>query len=168
VTSSDSMSDAVSGSRRRARAEAARTESVWVRLSPDEAAAVGAAAARAGMSVGAWVGETAVGRARAEAAGDAGEAGGVGLPSWRELVAALVALRTEVAALRGVPERASAVSASELLDDQPAHDIPGGADRKDVAEVLRRIDAVTAAAVDAASSTAQRSSRPGRERPARS
>ena len=89
----------VSGSRRRARAEAARSESVWVRLSPDEAAVVGEAAARAGMSVGAWVGETAVGRARAEAAGDEpGEAGGVGLSSWRELVAALVALRAEVAA----------------------------------------------------------------------
>ena len=75
-----------------------------MRLSPDEAAVVGEAAARAGMSVGAWVGETAVGRARAEAAGDEpGEAGGVGLSSWRELVAALVALRAEVAALRRVP-----------------------------------------------------------------
>ena len=92
------------GSRRRARAEAARSESVWVRLSPDEAAVVGEAAARAGMSVGAWVGETAVGRARAEAAGDEpGEAGGVGPSSWRELVAALVALRAEVAAVRRVP-----------------------------------------------------------------
>ena len=113
----------VSGARRRARAEAARSESVWVRLSPDEAAVVGEAAGRAGMSVGAWVGETAVGRARAEAAGDdPGEASGVGPSSWRELVAALVALRAEVAALRRVPERASAVSAGELLDDQPAHD----------------------------------------------
>jgi hypothetical protein len=142
---------------------------VWVRLSPAEAAVIGEAAARVGMSVGAWVGETAVGRARAEAAGDdPGEASGVGLPWWRELVAALVALRAEVAALRRVPERASAVSAPELLDDQPAHDIPGGSDRNDVAEVLRRIDAVTATAVDAASSSARRSSRPGRERPARS
>ena len=77
---------------------------MWVRLSPDEAAVVGEAAARAGMSVGAWVGETAVGRARAEAAGDEpGEAGGVGPSSWRELVAALVALRAEVAAVRRVP-----------------------------------------------------------------
>ena len=42
----------------------------------------------------------------------------VGRPSsWQELVAALVALRAEVAALRRVPERASAVSAGELLDD---------------------------------------------------
>jgi len=89
-----STSSGVSGSRRRARAEAARRASVWVRLSPAEAAVVGEAAARAGMSVGAWVGETAVGRARAQAAGaEPGEAGGVGPSSWREVVAALVALR---------------------------------------------------------------------------
>ena len=94
----------MSGSRRRARAEAPRSESVWVRLSPDEAAVVGEAAARAGMSVGAWVGHTAVDRARAEAAGDEpDEAGGTGPSSWRELVAALVALRAEVAAVRRVP-----------------------------------------------------------------
>jgi hypothetical protein len=141
---------------------------VWVRLSPDEAVAVSEAAARLGMSVGAWVGETAVGRARAEAAGDEpGETGGVGLPSQRELVAALVALRAEVTALQRVPERASAVSTGELLDDEPGHDIPGGADRDGVAEVVRRIDAVTATAVDALSA-AQRSSRPGRGRSVRS
>ena len=105
MTSGDPVSRGVSGARRRARAEAARSESVWVRLSPDEAAVVGEAAARAGLSVGAWVGETAVGRARADAAGDdPGEAGRVGpLSSWRELVAALVALRAEVAAVREVP-----------------------------------------------------------------
>ena len=174
VTSSDPMPSArsrVSGSRRRARAEAARSESVWVRLSPDEAAVVGEAAARAGMSVGAWVGETAVGRARAQAAGDEpGEAGGVGLSSRRELVAALVALRAEVAAAaaRAGVELGPAVPADELLDDQPAHDSPGGADRDGVVGVLRRIDAVTAAAVEAASSSARRSSRAGRERPGRS
>ena len=56
------------------------------------------------MSVGAWVGDTAVGRARAEAAGDVpDEVGGAGLWSGRELVAALVALRAEVAALRRAP-----------------------------------------------------------------
>jgi hypothetical protein len=77
---------------------------VWVRLSPDEAAVVGEAAARAGLSVGAWVGETAVGRARVDAAGDdPGEAGRFGPSSWREMVAALVALRAEVAAVRRVP-----------------------------------------------------------------
>ena len=168
MTSSDPMSGAVPGSRRRARAEAARTESVWVRLSPDEAAVVGVAAARAGMSVGAWVGEAAVGRARTAAAGDEpAEASGVGSSSWRDLVAALVALRAEVAALRRVPERALAVSAAELLDGQPSRDDPVGADRDDVAEVVRRIDAVTATAVDALSA-AQRSSGVGRERPVRS
>jgi hypothetical protein len=165
---SNPVSGVVSGSRRRARAEAARSESVWVRLSPDETAAVSEAAARAGMSVGAWVGETAVGWARAAAAGDEPDkAGGVGPSSWRELVAALVALRAEVTALRRVPERAVAVSAAELLDDQPARDVPGGPDRDDVAEVVRRIDAVTATAVDALSA-ARRASRPGRGRSVRS
>jgi hypothetical protein len=144
---------------------------VWVRLSPDEAAVVGAAAARAGMSVGAWVGETAVGRAGVEAAGDEpGEAGGTGLSSWRELVAALVALRAEVAAVRRVPvvELDAAASGSELLDGQPSFGTSGCADGDGVVEVLRRIDAVTAAAVDAALSSARRSSRVGRERPRRS
>jgi hypothetical protein len=70
VTSSGPAPRRVSGVRRRARAEAPRSESVWVRLSPDEAAVVGEAAARAAMSAGAWVGDTAVGRARAEAARD--------------------------------------------------------------------------------------------------
>jgi hypothetical protein len=164
----DSMSGGVSGSRRRARAEAARSESVWVRLSPDEAAAVGEAAARVGMSVGAWVGETAVGGARVDAAGDEpGEAGGVGLPSWRELVAALVALRAEVAALRRLPvaELSSALPAAELFHGQLARGVAGGADRDDVAEVLRRIDAVTGVVLEAASSATRSSPGRGRERP---
>jgi hypothetical protein len=121
--------------------------------------------------VGAWVGETAVARARAEAVGDEpGEAGGVGPSSWRELVAALVALRAEVAAVRPVPvvELGPAVPAAELLDDQLAYHHADDADRDDVVGVLRRIDAVTAAAVDAALSSARRSSRPARERPGRS
>jgi hypothetical protein len=145
---------------------------VWVRLSPDEAAVVGAAAARAGLSVGAWVGETVVGRARAEATGhEPGEAGGVGLSSWRELVAALVALRAEVAAVRRMPGRDLAVPAGELLDDQLADSNldsdPPGADGDVVVGVLGRIDAVTAAALDAALSSARRSSRAGREEPGR-
>ncbi len=170
MTSSDPVPTGVSEARRRARAEAARSESVWVRLSPNEATVVGEAARRAGMSVGAWVGETAVGRAGAQARGDGrGEVGGV-QPSWRELVAALVALRAEVAAVRRVPvvQLNPAVPAGEPLDDQPAHDQPGGADRNGVVGVLRRIDAVTAAAVEAALSAARRSSRPDRERPGRS
>jgi hypothetical protein len=68
---------------------------------------VGEAAARTGMSAGACVGDTAVGRARAKAArAGADEAGGVGkaVPSsWRELVAALVALHAEAATLRPAP-----------------------------------------------------------------
>ena len=123
------------------------------------------------MSVGAWVGETAVARAGVEAVGDEpGEAGGVGPSSWRELVAALVALRAEVATVRRVPvvELGPAVPAAELLDDQLAHHHADDADRDDVVGVLRRIDAVTAAAVDAALSSARRSSRPARERPGRS
>jgi hypothetical protein len=171
VTSSDPVPKSVSRARRRARAEAARSASVWVRLSPDEAAVVVEAAARAGVSVGAWVGETAVGRARADAAGDGpGEAGGFALSSWRELVAALVALRAEVAAVREVPSVAQgrAVPTGELLEDQPAPDDPGGAGRDRVVGVLRRIDAVTAAAVEAASSAARRSSTADAERSGRS
>src|SRR3954447_26770291 len=85
VTSSDPMSNTGSGSRR-GRAEAARSESVRVRLSPVEAAVVGEAAGRVGMLVGAWVGQTAVDRARAQAAGDEpDEAGGSEPSSWREL-----------------------------------------------------------------------------------
>ena len=172
MTSGDPVSRGVSGARRRARAEVARSESVWVRLSPDEAAVVGAAAAWAGLSVGAWVGETAVGRARVDAAGDdPGEAGRFGpLSSWRELVAALVALRAEVGAVREVSAVAlgPAVPAGELLADQPAPDDPGGAGRDGVVGVLRRIDAVTSAAVDAVSSAARGSSRAGRDRAGRS
>jgi hypothetical protein len=66
---------------------------VRVRLSPEEAEAVQAAAARTGLSVGAWVADAAVSRARSEGQGEAKQAA---LSSWRELVAALVVLRTEV------------------------------------------------------------------------
>jgi hypothetical protein len=172
VAISDPVPAGMSGARRRARAEAARSKSVSVRLSPDEAAVIGEAAGRAGMSVGAWVGETAVGRARAQAAGDEpGEASGVGPSSWPELVAALVALRAEVA-VRRVPV-VKLDPAAELPDDQHAHDNPGsthgsGADWDGVVGVLRRIDAVTAAAVEAASTGGRRPSRPDRERPVRS
>jgi hypothetical protein len=175
MPSSDPVSSGASGARRRPRAEAARNESVWVRLSPDEATVVGEAAARAGMSLGAWVGDTAVDGARAQARGDGrGEAGGTEPSSWRELVAALVALRAEVAAVREVPavEFGPAVSAGVLLDERLADNNPhsnrGGADLVGVGGVLRRIDAVTAAAVDAGLSSAGRSSRTGRERPGRS
>ena len=161
VASGDSVPMGVSGERRRARVEARRSESVWVPLSPDEAAVVGEAAGRANMLVGAWVGETAVGWARAEAAGgEPDEAGAAGLLSWRELIAALVAPRAEVATVRWVPVVGldPAALAGELPDDQPSSGTSGRIDRDAVVEVLRRIDAVTGTAVDAVSSSARRSS----------
>jgi hypothetical protein len=161
VTSSESVSMRASGARRRPGAEAARSESVRVRLSPVEAAVVGEAAGRMGMSVGAWVGHTAVDRARAQAAGDErDEAGGAEPSSWRELVAALVALRAVVAAARRVPVVGfePGAPAGELPDGGPSHGAPSGAGRGGVVELLRRIDTVTAAAVQATSSTARRAS----------
>jgi hypothetical protein len=95
---------------------------VRVRLSPVEATVIGEAAARAAMSVGAWVGHTAVDRASAEAArDDPDEARGTGLSSWRELVAALVALRAEVTVVQRAPvvEFDPAVPAGELPDGEP-------------------------------------------------
>jgi hypothetical protein len=112
------------------------------------------------MSVGAWVGDTAVGRARVEAAGDEpAQTGGTGLSSCRELVAALVALRAEVAAARRAPvvEFDPAVPAGEL-PDQPCSSVSGRSDQAGVVEVLRRIDAVTAAMVEATSLSTPRSS----------
>ncbi len=173
MTSSGPVPRMKSGLRRRARAEAPRSESVWVRLSPVEAAVVGEAAARAGMSPGAWVGDTAVDRARTEAARDdadqADEVGTTGPSSWRELVAALVALRAEAAAVRRVPvvELDPAAPGGDLPDGQSALEESGRL-VDDVAEVLRRIDAVTAAAVEATSSAARRSSPVDAERSGRS
>jgi hypothetical protein len=115
------------------------------------------------MSVGAWVGHTAVWRARADGTGaEPDEVGGTGLSSWRELVAALVALRGEVAAVRRVPGMTSdpAAPAGQLLDGQPSHGTSGRSDRGNVVEMLRRIDTVTAAAVEATSSAARRRSSP--------
>ena len=164
------MPSVVPEPRRRARVEATRSESVRVRLTPDEATVIGEAAARIGMSVGAWVGDTAVGRARAEAAGDeCAEDGGAGPWSGRELVAALVALRAEVAAVRHTPvvELNPATPAGDL-PGQPCSSAPGWADEAGVVKVLRRIDAVTAAIVEAMSSSARRCSRARTELPERS
>ncbi|MDT0353847.1 hypothetical protein [Pseudonocardia charpentierae] len=142
-------------------------------MSPAEAAVVGEAAARAGMSAGAWVGDAAVDRARAEAAradGDqTGRAGTTGPSSWREMVAALVALRAE-AALRRAPvvELTPAAPGGALPQDQPSFGAPGRVVGDDVVEVLRRIDAVTAAAVEATLSAARRSSPADAERSGRS
>jgi hypothetical protein len=134
---------------------------VRVRFSPVEAVVVGAAAARAGMSVGAWVGDTAVDRARAEAARDEpDEVGGTEPSSWRELVAALVALRAEVAAARRAPvvEFDPGAPAGELPDGEPSHGALSGVGRGGVVEVLRRLDAMTAAVVEAMSSSGRRAS----------
>jgi hypothetical protein len=134
---------------------------VRVRLSRVEAAVAGEAAGRAGMSVGAWVGNTAVNRARAEAARDElDEAGGTEPSSWRELVAALVALRAEVAAARRVPvvEFETGAPVGELPDGEPSHGAPSGAGRGGVVELLRRIDTVIAAVVEATSSSVRRTS----------
>lgn len=159
VTSSDGVPNAVSGSRRRARAGAARRKSVRVRLTPDEATVIGEAAGQAGMSVGAWVGDVAVGRARADAADDEpAEAGRAGLWAGRELVAALVSLRAEVAALRRDPGVTVNLAArAGELPDQPCSGAPGRWDPVGVVEVLHQIDAVTAAVVEATSSAARRS-----------
>jgi hypothetical protein len=82
-------------------------------------------------------------------------------------VAALVALRAEVAAVRRGPvvELGPAVPLGEPLDGQSTDD-RGGAVRGGVVGVLRRIDAVTAAVVEAASSGPRRSPQ-GREHPSR-
>jgi hypothetical protein len=134
-----------------------------VPLTLEEATVIGEAAARLGLSVG----DTAVGRARAEAARDAPDkVCGAGLGSGRDLVAALVALRAEVAALQWAAGATlhPAAPVGELLD-QHCSGTPGRSDQAGVVEVLRRIDAVTAAVVEAMSSSARRSSRAPTERP---
>jgi hypothetical protein len=171
--------------RRRARAEAVRQVGVRVRLSPEEAALVRVAAARASLSVGAWIGEAAVSRARSEDRGvDRGEAEGQLPTSWRELVAALMTLRTEVveagisgarvaggaaggserAADRGIAVVSFSPAGVELVDplsDTGSPDTGGN----DARGLLRCIDAATEAAIVAAASARPRSSRGGRRRP---
>ena len=130
---------------------------VRVPLSPQEAEVVRAAAAGVGLSVGAWVGDVAVRQARDDAAGvlDAREPS-----SWRDLVAALVALRIQAL------EMAPAVAVADEQLPVPAVDrtpLPGimqngfdishhADDRKGVLAGVRRLDAAAAAvsAVDRA------------------
>ena len=95
MTDDESPAARAGGSRRRGRGEAVRSASVRVRVSPCEAAAIAAAASRAGLSVGAWVGDVAVRAARAD-----GHAVDGGVSSWREVTAALVAVRAQVVAAR--------------------------------------------------------------------
>jgi hypothetical protein len=77
----------------------------------------------------------------------------VGPSSWRELLAVLMALRMEVVAGYRLPvvgpSPAVTSAAEELVGDQPDRAGPGGAD--DGGAVLRRIDALTAAALGAVS-----------------
>jgi hypothetical protein len=92
------------------------------------------------MSVGAWVGHTAVDRARAEATRDEPDEASGSEPSlWRELVAALVALRAEVVAARRVPvvEFEPCLPAGELPDGELRRDAPAGAGRGSVVEPPR-------------------------------
>ena len=95
MTDNESPAARADGSRRRGRGEAVRSASVRVRVSPAEAAAIAAAASRAGLSVGAWVGDVAVRAARGDRV-----AIEVGVSSLREMTAALVALRAHVVAAR--------------------------------------------------------------------
>jgi hypothetical protein len=131
--------------------EAPRSASVRVPLSPRETEMVRAAAVRAGLSIGAWVGDVAVRHARDVAAGvlDVREPS-----SWRDLVAALVALRTQV--LTVVPVVAVAHEQLPVPDVEPAP-LPDvmqngvdvsehAADDKAVLAGVRRPDAAAAAA----------------------
>lgn len=99
-----------------------------MRLSPAEADVVGAAAQREGLSVGAWVGQLAVGRAQ-------GQTDPVPV-TWQNLVAELIRFRADVS------------RAVDLIQQT----IPGTRSTSAVGlagELLGRVDAATAAALAA-------------------
>ena len=99
-----------------------------MRLNPSEADAVGAAARREGLSVGAWVGQLAVGCAQ-------GQADPVPV-TWQNLVAELVRFRADVS------------RAADLIQQTT----PGTQLTSAVGfagELLGRVDAATAAALAA-------------------
>jgi hypothetical protein len=108
---------------------------VRVPLSPQEAAIVRAAAARARLSVGAWVGDVAVRHARDDAAGvlDVREPS-----SWRDLVAALVALRTQVLEVVPVVAVAHEQLSVSAVDPAPLGDVMQAAGGEGVLAGLRR------------------------------
>lgn len=115
-----------------------------MRLSPAEADAVGAAAQREGLSVGAWVGQLAVGRAL-------GEADPVPV-TWQHLVAELVRFRADVS--RAVDLIEQVTPGTQLTS---AVGLAG--------ELLGRVDAATAAALAAGGRgrrAGARDRRPGR------
>ena len=160
VASGDSVPMGVSGERRRARVEARRSESVWVPLSPDEAAVVGEAPVGRTCRWGrGWGRPRSVGPARKQPVVSLTRLARPGCCRGG-MIAALVAPRAEVAAVRWVPVVGldPAALAGELPDDQPSSGTSGRIDRDAVVEVLRRIDAVTGTAVEAVSSSARRSS----------
>lgn len=113
-----------------------------MRLSLAEADAVGAAAQREGLSVGAWVGQLAVGRAQ-------GQADPVPV-TWQELVAELVRFRADVRRAVDVIEQtmfgARRASAADLAG-----------------ELLGRVDAATAAALAAGTGGRRAGTRGGRQ-----
>lgn len=120
--------------------------SVRVRLSPQEATVVAAAAARAGVSVGAWVGETALRSARGAAEPER-------VMSSTELLATLVALRAEAAAHLAVGD-------GNAADGSVDRGLEGERD-VGLVRVLQRIDAVTAAVLPAAVRSRGRGAGPG-------
>lgn len=111
-----------------------------MRLSPAEADVVGAAARREGLSVGAWVGQLAVGRAQ-------GQADPVPV-TWQNLVAELVRFRADVSRAVNLIEQITPGTQSTC-----AVGLAG--------ELLGRVDAATAAAL-AAGMRGARDRRPDR------
>lgn len=111
-----------------------------MRLSPTEADVVGAAAQREGLSVGAWVGQLAVGRAQ-------GQAEPVPV-TWQNLVVELVRFRADVS--RAVDLIQQITPGTQVTS---AVGLAG--------ELLGRVDAATAAAL-AAGMRGARDRRPNR------
>lgn len=114
--------------RRRPPADAPRRHEVRVRLSPAEADVVGAAAHREGLSVDAWVGQLAVGRAE-------GQADPVPV-TWQILIAELVRFRADVRRAMDLVE--------QVAPDNQLTNAVGLA-----GELLGRVDVATAAALAA-------------------
>jgi hypothetical protein len=112
------------GGRRRATAEGARSTGVRVRLTPHEQALIRAAASRAELSAGAWMGELAV--RQADPTASPAPAGGAAVG----VLAELVRLRVELERLRqAITDLPPGQGAGPVVDD--------------VVEVLRGVDAAT-------------------------
>jgi hypothetical protein len=130
--------------------EAPRSVLVRVPLSAQEAEVVRAAAAGVGLTVGAWVGDVAVRQARDDAVGvlSAREPS-----SWRDLVAALVALRIQALQMASAVPAVDEALPVPAVDPPPSPSImPNGFDvshhtddDKGVLARVRRLDAAAAA-----------------------